>query len=150
VSQGGIIDDGAEEDLVKKALHKFIEWLSQKLPDTPKAKENLMKFAKLHDRRCYQLIRFCFSPDSDYRTVVKALKEIKKRITEAPGSAMTIMETLTPLLYRVSQLIYNKSHVPHIVEFSRTDEYSLGAVAHEVLKVFILMVKRFRYSLIFK
>ncbi|PWW77887.1 hypothetical protein C7212DRAFT_356749 [Tuber magnatum] len=131
---GGIIDDGVEEDLVKKALHKFIEWLSQKLPDTPKAKENLMKFAKLHDRRCYQLIRFCFSPDSDYRTVVKALKEIKKRITEAPGSAMTIMETLTPLLYRVSQLIYNKSHVPHIVEFSRTDEYSLGAVAHEVLK----------------
>ncbi|KAG0138827.1 hypothetical protein HOY82DRAFT_544971 [Tuber indicum] len=131
---GGIIDDGIEEDLVKKALHKFIEWLSQKLPDTPKAKENLMKFAKLHDRRCYQLIRFCFSPDSDYRTVVKALKEIKKRITEGPGSTMTIMETLTPLLYRVSQLIYNKSHVPHIVEFSRTDEYSLGAVAHEVLK----------------
>ncbi|RPA93174.1 hypothetical protein L873DRAFT_1816416 [Choiromyces venosus 120613-1] len=131
---GGVIEDGVEEDLVKKALHTFIEWLSQKLPDTPKSKENLMKFAKLHDRRCYQLIRFCFSPDSDYRTVVKALKEIKKRITEAPGSAMTIMETLTPLLYRVSQLIYNKSHVPHIVEFSRTDEHSLGAVAHEVLK----------------
>lgn len=93
-----------------------------------------MKFAKLHDRRCYQLIRFCFSPDSDYRTVVKALKEIKKRISEAPGTAPTIMETLTPLLYRVSQLIYNKSHVPHIVEFSRTDEAVLGGVAHEVLK----------------
>lgn len=126
-------EDGEEEG-VKRALNKFIEWLSQKLPDTPKAKENLLKFAKLHDRRCYQLIRFCFSPDSDYRTVVKALKEIKKRISEAPGTAPTIMETLTPLLYRVSQLIYNKSHVPHIVEFSRTDEASLSAVAHEVLK----------------
>ncbi|RPB08048.1 hypothetical protein P167DRAFT_555515 [Morchella conica CCBAS932] len=131
---GGVMDKDVEEEGVKRALNKFIEWLSQKLPDTPKAKENLLKFAKLHDRRCYQLIRFCFSPDSDYRTVVKALKEIKKRISEAPGTAPTIMETLTPLLYRVSQLIYNKSHVPHIVEFSRTDEASLSAVAHEVLK----------------
>lgn len=133
-TQGGVIDEGVDEEGVKHALNKFIEWLSQKLPDSPKAKENLMKFAKLHDRRCYQLIRFCFSPDSDYRTVVKALKEIKKRISEAPGTASTIMETLTPLLYRVSQLIYNKSHVPHIVEFSRTDESVLGGVAHEVLK----------------
>lgn len=133
-TQGGVIDEGVDEEAVKHALNKFIEWLSQKLPDSPKAKENLMKFAKLHDRRCYQLIRFCFSPDSDYRTVVKALKEIKKRISEAPGTASTIMETLTPLLYRVSQLIYNKSHVPHIVEFSRTDESVLGGVAHEVLK----------------
>lgn len=44
------------------------------------------------------------------------------------------MDSLTPLLYRVSQLIYNKSHVAPIVEFSRTDELSLGATAHEVLK----------------
>lgn len=133
-TQGGVVIEGVDEEGVKRALNKFIEWLSQKLPESPKAKENLMKFAKLHDRRCYQLIRFCFSPDSDYRTVVKALKEIKKRISEAPGTASTIMETLTPLLYRVSQLIYNKSHVPHIVEFSRTDEALLGGVAHEVLK----------------
>lgn len=64
--------------------------------------------------------------------MVKALKEIKKRIGESsqPG----ILDSLTPLLYRVSQLIYNKSHVAPIVEFSRTDELALGGTAHEVLK----------------
>lgn len=101
------------------------------MPEPPKAKDNLQKFAKLHDRRCYQLIRFCFNPESDYRTVVKALKEIKKRIGESSQSG--ILDSLTPLLYRVSQLIYNKSHVAPIVEFSRTDP-ALGPTAHEVLK----------------
>jgi sister-chromatid-cohesion protein PDS5 len=117
---------------VETTLDKFSGWLSQKLPEPPKAKENLLKFAKLHDRRCYQLIRFCFNPESDYRTVVKALKEIKKRIGES--SQAVILDSLTPLLYRVSQLIYNKSHVAPIVEFSRTDELGLGPTAHEVLK----------------
>ena len=31
-------------------------------------------------------------------------------------------------------IIYNKSHVPAIMEYSRTDEKSLGATAHEVLR----------------
>jgi sister-chromatid-cohesion protein PDS5 len=44
------------------------------------------------------------------------------------------METLTPLVYRVSLLCYSKSHVPAIIEYSRTDDKGLGATAHEVLK----------------
>ena len=31
-------------------------------------------------------------------------------------------------------IVYNKSHVPAIMEFARTDEESLGATAHEVLR----------------
>ncbi|TGZ77910.1 hypothetical protein EX30DRAFT_398161 [Ascodesmis nigricans] len=128
---GGVIENN--EETIRATLDKFSAWLSQKLPEPPRAKENLLKFARLHDRRCYQLIRFCFNPDSDYRTVVRALKEIKKRVsTNEKGAG--VLDSLTPLLYRVSQLIYNKSHVAPIVEFSRTDELGLGATAHEVLK----------------
>jgi sister-chromatid-cohesion protein PDS5 len=47
---------------------------------------------------------------------------------------MSVLETLTPLLYRVSLLCYNKSHVPAIIEFTRTDDKGLGATAHELLK----------------
>jgi sister-chromatid-cohesion protein PDS5 len=126
------MDEGVDESAVLTTMDKFSAWLAQKLPEPSKAKENLQRFAKLHDRRCYQLIRYCFNPDSDYRTVVKALKEIKKRVKESPHQA--ILDSLTPLLYRVSQLIYNKSHVAPIVEFSRTDELALGSTAHEVLK----------------
>lgn len=45
-----------------------------------------------------------------------------------------MLETLTPLLYRVGVIIYNKSHVPAIMEFSRNDEKSLAATAHEILR----------------
>lgn len=38
------------------------------------------------------------------------------------------------MLYRTSIIIYNKSHIPAILEFSRTDEKSLGSIAHEVIK----------------
>jgi len=37
-------------------------------------------------------------------------------------------------LYRASLLCYNKSHVPAIIEFTRSNEKDLGATAHELLK----------------
>lgn len=60
-------------------------------------------------------------------------KEIRKRIEENSPSP-TLLDTLTPLLYRVSLLAFNKSHVPAIIGFTRTDEKGLAATAHEVLK----------------
>lgn len=44
-----------------------------------------------------------------------------------------ILDTLRPLLYRVSLLVYNKSHVPTIVNLSSTEDVVLGGIAHEVL-----------------
>ncbi len=41
---------------------------------------------------------------------------------------------MTPLLYRASVIVYNKSHVPFIMEYSRTDDKSLAATAHDILR----------------
>ena len=61
------------EKPIKDHLARLIGTFAQLLPDSLKATESLWKFAKMHDRRSYQLIRFCMAPDSDYRTVVKAI-----------------------------------------------------------------------------
>lgn len=61
------------ETQIKDHLTRLIEEFSKLLPDPPKTKADLWKFAKLHDRRSYQLIRFCMAPESDYRTVFKAM-----------------------------------------------------------------------------
>ena len=45
-----------------------------------------------------------------------------------------MLDTLTPILYRVSLLIYNKSHVSAIIDYSQSDEKSLAGIAHEVLQ----------------
>lgn len=45
-----------------------------------------------------------------------------------------MLETLNPILYRVSLLCYNKSHVPAVINYTRSDDKGLGATAHELLK----------------
>ena len=128
-------DDKTKEHQTK--LEKLVDYLSKvcdSIPDQATGAEHLRKFAKHHDRRSYQLIRFCYSPESDYRKINKAMKELQKRMEEAPTGIPAVLETLTPLVRSTAILIYNRSHVPFIVEISRTDEKGLGNAAHEVLK----------------
>jgi len=69
-TQGGVMD--ADEASITENMKRLIEHFAGHLPDNAKAKNDLWKFAKAHDRRNYQLIRFCMAPESDYRTVFKA------------------------------------------------------------------------------
>jgi sister-chromatid-cohesion protein PDS5 len=128
---GGVMDKNDKE--IKKKLEGLINYYGKTLPESARVVDDLWKFAKAHDRRSYQLIRFCMAPESDYRKIFKSVKELRKRVEDSSASS-TLLETLTPLVYRVGLLCYNKSHVPAIIDYSRTDDNSLGATAHEVLK----------------
>jgi sister-chromatid-cohesion protein PDS5 len=129
---GGVMDENPKE--IKAKLTAIIEWLVSMLPDKPRATADLWKYAKLHDRRSYQLIRYAMAPESDFKTVYKAIKEFSKRIEAAPGAPAGLLDTLIPLIFRSGSLVYNKSHLPAILEFSRSDAKGLAATAHEVLK----------------
>ena len=122
----------ANESQIKEHLSRLIKTYAGMLPNPSQATADLWKFTKNNDRRSCQLVRYCMSADSDYRTIVKAIKEISKRMGEV--NASSLLDTLMPLLYRVSLIVYNKSHVPAIMGFSRTDDRSLSATAHEVLR----------------
>jgi sister-chromatid-cohesion protein PDS5 len=106
--------------------------LSKTFPDASRASADLWKFAKVHDRRSYQLIRFAMAAVSDYRTVIKAIRELQRRAQSANNTPL--LETITPLLYRSSSLIFNRSHIPAIMSLSRTDENGLANAAQEMLK----------------
>ncbi|MCJ1478147.1 hypothetical protein MMC13_006823 [Lambiella insularis] len=129
---GGVMD--MNEGQIKDRLTKLINELSKLLPEPTKVSADLWKFAKMHDRRSYQLIRFCMASESDYRTLFKAMKELTKRIESSSAASSSLLDTLVPLLYRTSIIVYNKSHVAAIMEFSKTDEKSLGGIAHEIIK----------------
>lgn len=68
---GGVVE-GPEKD-VKRKLDGLIAFYAKTLPDATRATEDLTKFAKAHDRRSYQLIRFCMAPESDYRKIFKSI-----------------------------------------------------------------------------
>ncbi|KAI1918306.1 Sister chromatid cohesion protein pds5 [Ophidiomyces ophidiicola] len=129
---GGVMDENEEE--IKARLTKVIDMLSKTFPDSSLVSADLWKFAKMHDRRGYQLLRFAMAAASDYRTVAKAIRELSSRIQSSTSATSSMLSTLLPLVYRSSALIFNKSHVPAIMKLSRTDEFGLGTIAHEMLR----------------
>ena len=62
-----------DEETIKKRLTTIIGEFAKLSPDPAKVTSDLWKFAKMHDRRSYQLLRFCFAPESDYRTMYRAV-----------------------------------------------------------------------------
>jgi len=131
---GGVVEEGTSEAAVKSQLTRQIEQLSRPFPDAGDVAANLWRFAKQHNRRWYQLIRFATGPENDYRTVTKAIKELQKRIRESSSSLHSLLDTVMPLVYKCSLVVFNRSHVPSIMEISRSDEGGLAEVAHEVLR----------------
>ncbi|EMC98847.1 hypothetical protein BAUCODRAFT_120139 [Baudoinia panamericana UAMH 10762] len=130
-------DHNADTDTemkAKKELDIMIPAVAKLVPRLPEATEHLKRFAAHNDKRSYQLIRFCYSPDSDYRKIIKATKELTRRLEEAPTGVAAVLESLLPLVRSASNLVYNRSHVPAIMDFARTDEKGLSAAAHELLK----------------
>ena len=129
---GGVVD--GDEEIVKTQLARLVDAVSKTLPEPQRVSTDLWKFAKMHDRRNYQLIRYAMSAENDYRTVTNAVKELMKRIRDGPSGTVSLLDTFTPILYRCSLLVYNRSHVPAIMKLTRTDEHGLGETAHELLK----------------
>lgn len=132
VYNGGIVDESNDEIKVKARLTTFIESLAKTFPEPSKMASDLWKLATQHDRRNYQLIRFATAPESDYKTMSKAVKELSKRIKE--GQSPALNDSVTALLYRVALIVYNRSHVPTIMELARTDEDGLGQAAQVILR----------------
>ncbi|KAK5118394.1 hypothetical protein LTR62_002908 [Meristemomyces frigidus] len=129
-----IDDEQPDEKAAKKELNTMIDALSKLDSDPPTAAENLKKFAKHHDKRSYQLIRFCYAADSDYRKIIKAIKELVKRFDDAPSNMLSVLDTILPLTRSMSNLVYNRSHMPTIMAIARSDDKGLGNAAHDILK----------------
>jgi sister-chromatid-cohesion protein PDS5 len=129
---GGVMEEDSQG--IKNKLDSIIKWFADLLPDPLRTIHDLHKYAKLHDRRSYQLLRFAMTPTSDFKTVYNAIKEFQKRIQSAPGAPAGLLDTLIPMIYRSACLVYNRSHQPVILQYARTDENGLGAFAHIVMQ----------------
>ncbi|KAM5351524.1 hypothetical protein ACJ41O_004247 [Fusarium nematophilum] len=126
---GGVID--ANEEKVKIGLNRTFQWFGTFFPDPLKVRGDLQKFAKFNERRCYQLIKFAIGSDTDFLTVRRALNELIAKVQAS--SAAGCLDTLIPLLYRSSSLMFNRSHLATIMDYSKNDKGGFAAVAHEIL-----------------
>ncbi|RDA92374.1 hypothetical protein CP533_4402 [Ophiocordyceps camponoti-saundersi (nom. inval.)] len=127
---GGVVD--VSEERVKASLMKTLEWFGAFFPDPLKVRADLLKFAKLNDRRSYQLVKYAIESESDFKTVRRAIHELITKIQQA-GSASGCLDTLIPLLYRSSCIMFNRSHLATIMDYSKSDKDGFAGVAHQVL-----------------
>lgn len=126
---GGVIE--GNEEKVKGSLTKTLQWFGPNFPDPVKVRSDLQKFAKLNERRNYQLMKFAIGSENDFKTVRRAINEL---IVKVQGStAAGCLDTLIPLLYRSSCLMFNRSHLSTIMDYSKNDKGGFAAVSHEVL-----------------
>jgi sister-chromatid-cohesion protein PDS5 len=126
---GGIIE--AKEEQVKTGMSKTMQWFGAYFPDPMKLRADLQKFAKLNDRRSYQLIKYAIESESDFKTVRRAINEL---ISKLQGSAASgSLDTLIPLMYRSSSLVYNRSHLATIMDYSKSDKDGFASAAHQIL-----------------
>ncbi|KAG9254933.1 putative SPO76 protein [Emericellopsis atlantica] len=126
---GGVSEGDATN--VKKLLGQAIDWMAQQFPDAVKVRGDLQKFAKMNDRRAYQLLKFAVESESDFQKVRRSIHELISKIQG--GSAGTIAETLLAILYRASSLMFNRSHLTTIMDTSKDENNKLAATAHAVL-----------------
>ena len=131
---GGIVNDATDEKRLEDQLSRFIDALSRTMPEPSKASNDLWKFAKAHDRRSYQLIRFATGAEQDYRTLTKAIKELNKRLKEAGTAMSSALETLMPVIYQCALISYSRSHIPAIMEYARSSDTAFADAAKEVLR----------------
>ncbi|KAI8996056.1 armadillo-type protein [Gaertneriomyces semiglobifer] len=105
---GGIMDTDEEE--TSGYLQQIIAHIAGRFSDPKKAAGHLQKFAKTNDQRIYKLLRAVMDPQSDYKSIVKNMKEIIKRMDPQ------IMDTFSPLLRRVCLTLVPKDSIPILIE----------------------------------
>ena len=126
---GGVVEGDAKD--IRRKLDNVIKYITRFLPDEPKTSLELHKYAKLHDRRSYHLLRCTM--EGPFKTVYNAIKELSKRFKDSANASPDLLETLIPIIYRSASLVYNGSHLHSIMQYTKSDEKGLGAAAQEVM-----------------
>jgi len=125
---GGVMDNGEAE--TRKGLERTIGYLAHLFPDPGKVTSDLNKFAKINDRRGYQLVKWIIGAEFEFKQMQRSLRELTKRLqTTHPG----ILDSLVPVLYRSGSILLNRSHLSTILEHSRAGQGEMSATAQEMM-----------------
>lgn len=162
-SKGGVLDDNSDdkenqvaeptktsEDSVDKRdkliskLDKIVTWLCVSYPVGLKSHACFERFYKLKNARFLNLIKFCISPESDYKTVKNLIKELLAKLDDPKLirlesdknhiSTTDMVGNFKILLYRSSNILYNRSTVAELFVYSKDLKHSYNSAANDVLE----------------
>ncbi|CUM53820.1 uncharacterized protein AC631_00245 [Debaryomyces fabryi] len=134
--------EGKRELLIK--MDKIINWLCVSFPDGLNTYACLERFYKLKNFRFFYLIKVCISPESDYNTIKNSMKELLNKLTNAKNirledeksnvSTTDMVSNFKLLLYRASVILYNKSNMTELINYSKESKHEWNSAANEILE----------------
>lgn len=134
--------EGKRETLIK--MDKIINWLCVSFPDGLNTHACLEKLFKLKNFRFFYLIKVCISPESDYNTIKNSMKELLNKLTNAKNirledersnvSTTDMVSNFKILLYRASVILYNKSNMTELINYSKDSKHGWNCAANEILE----------------
>ena len=137
-----ITAEDKRETLIK--MDKIINWLCVSFPDGLNTYACLERLFKLKNFRFFYLIKVCISPESDYNTIKNSMKEILNKLTNAKNirlddersnvSTTDMVSNFKILLYRASVILYNKSNMTELINYSKESKHEWNCSANEILE----------------
>ena len=108
---GGISDSQNDNVEAERKMNMIINFLVAKTHDPKRTAAHLWKFAMKNDQRAYQIIRGMSDSLTDYKTIIKYIKELRKKC-----ESIGVSETFNPIILRSSYSLINKSIMPPLIK----------------------------------
>lgn len=131
-----------KQKLINK-IEKVIKWFADSTPDGLNTFSCFERFYKLKNFRFFYLIKLCISPESDYMTVKNSMKELLTKLTNSKNirleeersnaSTTDMVSNFKLLLYRSSLILYNKSNITELINYSKDIDHEWHDCANELL-----------------
>ncbi|ODQ64787.1 hypothetical protein NADFUDRAFT_43083 [Nadsonia fulvescens var. elongata DSM 6958] len=129
---GGTLKDfEIPKEQLEKNISSIIEYLSAVFPDKVNAKSQFESFLKNNNSRSYDLILTCLNSESSYKSVRRAIDELRSPKKEY--LLKNDKSLLLPLLYRSSFIFFNESNVLPTLNICKDPQMPLFKTAHEYL-----------------
>ncbi|CAH6722124.1 sister chromatid cohesion protein Pds5p [[Candida] jaroonii] len=141
--------NGDKIAILTNKLDQIIKWLSETVPDSYNSMTCLERFYKLKNFRFLNLIKQIISSDSDFSTIKNSMKELMTKLSNnknirveedrASVTSNDMVSTFKLILYRGSNLMFNKSNLAELINYSKNalneqDSTSSGFIANELLE----------------
>lgn len=134
----------ARKTTIINKLEKIMKWISVSYPVGLNTHSCLDRFVNLKNYRFFNLVKFCISPESDYKTIKNSIKELLTKLNDPKNiksedirisvTTADMVSNFKILLYRASTIIYNKANVAELINYFKDYKHQWSSVSNELLE----------------
>ncbi|KAK6464717.1 precocious dissociation of sister chromatids [Scheffersomyces coipomensis] len=137
-------DKNNDKTVLMGKLDKIIKWICVSFPEGLNTYAVLERFYKLNKGRFFHLLKVCISPNSDIQTVRNSIKELLSKLSDSKNiridgdrnniTTSDMVTNIKLLLMRSSILLYNKSNIVELINYSKDINHPLNVTANKLLE----------------